>query len=82
MPKLAPIKTSIFEKFLVYVGCTLEDRAHQTKRKGGHKKYVRADLSRPVIIQAKPEIPEMVIKSNLRTLGISTADYLAILEQI
>ena len=76
-PKLAPIETVKFEAFLRAVGCKEEEREHEQKRKGGHKKYKRDGLLRPIIIQAKPEVPVMVIKSNLRTLGISTKEYLA-----
>ena len=44
--------------------------------------YWRVGLKRPVIFPGDAEIPLMVIKSNLRTLGMSTKEYLEILERL
>ena len=80
--KIVPIPTEVFERFLVHVGCELESSSGGVKRKGGHKKYTRAGLLRPIIVQAKPEVPVFIIKNNLRVLGISNIDYLNLLEQL
>lgn len=37
---------------------------------GGHEKWVRADLRRPVILQTHVDpVPEFIIRSNLKTIG-------------
>lgn len=48
---------------------------------GGHEKWTRADLLRPIIFQTheKP-IPEFIIKNNLRILGYSKKEFFGILE--
>jgi predicted RNA binding protein YcfA (HicA-like mRNA interferase family) len=76
MAKLTDISRRRFEKFLVQVGCTYQRTA------GDHIIYVRPGLSRPIIVQADNEIPKFIIKSNLRTLGIETKEYLEIISTI
>ncbi|MBI4120120.1 MAG: type II toxin-antitoxin system HicA family toxin [Parcubacteria group bacterium] len=76
MAALKPIHYRKFEKFLLQVGCRLV-------RKGGdHRVWDRSDLIRPVIVRAKKNLPVFEIKSNLRTLHISTQEYLNILEEV
>lgn len=74
--KLAPVKRATFEAFLHFVGCEYQ------RQKGDHLVYWRVGLKRPVIFPDDTEIPVMVIKSNLRTLGISTKEYLEILSRL
>ena len=76
MVNLRPIHYRKFEKFLLHVGC------HFVRQVGDHKVYSRADLIRPVIVRTKKDLPIIEIKSNLRTLGISTAEYLEIIEKL
>ena len=42
----------------------------------------QSDLIRPVIVRAKKDLPIFEVKSNLRTLRISTGEYLNMLEQL
>ena len=65
-----------FEQFLLNVGCRL------VRQEGDHRAWDRHDLIRPVIVRAKKDLPVFEIKSNLRTLRISTPEYLSILEQL
>lgn len=76
MANLRPVHYRKFERFLVYVGCTF------TRQEGDHKVYKRSGLIRPVIVRTKKDLPIIEIKSNLRTLGISTEEYLKIIENI
>jgi predicted RNA binding protein YcfA (HicA-like mRNA interferase family) len=76
MPKLGPTDWRTFEKFLFAVGC------HFVRPKGGHRIYWREGLNRPVVIKAVSDLGPDIILSNLRTLGISRADYLRILETL
>lgn len=74
--RLFPIKRSKFEKFLKYVGC------YQKRVKGDHIIYTRRGLRRPVIFPYDKEIPPFIIRTNLRTLGLTTKEFLDILEQM
>lgn len=76
MAKLTPIKRQRFEAFLRLIGCTLK------RTKGDHFIYSRQDLKRPVVITADKEVPAFIIRSNLRTLGMSSEEYLNIIEQV
>ncbi len=76
MAALRPIHYSKFEKFLKEIGC------HLVRQKGDHRIWDRSDLILPLIVRTKKDLPIMEIKSNLRTLGISTEEYLKIIDQI
>lgn len=52
------------------------------RQEGDHKVYRRADLIRPVIVRTKKDLPVFEIKSNLRTLKITTEEYLDIIEKL
>jgi predicted RNA binding protein YcfA (HicA-like mRNA interferase family) len=58
-----------FRKFLIHIGL------NRIRTKGSHEIWTRKDLTRPVIIQSsKDPIPQFIIKSNLRTLGLTSED--------
>ena len=75
MAVLRPIHYKKFEQFLLKVGCRL------VRQEGDHRAWDRHDLIRPVIVRAKKDLPVFEIKSNLRTLRISTQEYLSLIEQ-
>ncbi len=52
------------------------------REEGDHRMWDRGDLIRPVVVRAKKDLPVFEIKSNLRTLRISTSEYLEIIEQL
>lgn len=76
MPSLGPIHWKKFDRFLIYVGCKF------IRQKGDHRVYWRDGLLRPIILRTKKDVPVFEIKSNLRTLNISTEEYLAILQRL
>lgn len=76
MPKKQSITNKRFQKFLVYVGCSL------TRVSGDHFIYSRADLARPVIIPLDNPLPQFIVKNNLDVLGISWAEFFEIIEKI
>jgi predicted RNA binding protein YcfA (HicA-like mRNA interferase family) len=76
MPRLAPIHWKKFEKFLFYVGCHLE------RERGDHRVYTREGLQRPLVIPRDAQLPLFIIRNNLRVLGISTKEYLEVLERL
>ena len=76
MSRLYPIHWKKFERFLLFVGCSL------VREKGDHRIYYREDLKRPVIIPKDSSLPVFVIRNNLRTLNILPEEYSKILEQL
>ena len=74
-PAVRPISYQQFEKFLKYIGCQF---VHQ---RGSHRKWHRTDLIRPIIFPADV-LPVFIIQNNLRVLGLSAQQYLAILEEL
>ena len=80
MPKLYPIKTSLFIKFLLEVGC--HERMNCGDN-GSHKFYYRKDLKRPItVIKSKKEVPQHHYKSDLKSLGITPEEFLKILKTL
>lgn len=54
----------------------------KVRTKGGHEAWMKPGMTRPVIIQTHVDpIPEFIIKNNLRNMGISRQEFLAILEE-
>jgi hypothetical protein len=71
--KLSNIPLSVFRDFLAFAGCHKVEDA--TKGRGGHEKWIKEGLSRPITLQTHVDpVPEMVVRSNLRTLGLKRKD--------
>src|SRR5690554_6655009 len=71
---LRNISISQFESFLELACCKYN------KTKGGHAKYLRSDLNRPIIFQTHIDpVPEFIVKNNLRLLNISRKQFWDIL---
>lgn len=73
---LRPIKRPLFEKYLTSKGCFLK------RTTGGHIVYDRKGLNRPIVIQAKKEVPINHIKTNLKTLGETLEQFLSDIEKL
>jgi hypothetical protein len=72
--KLSNVPVRDFKEFLTKCECK------HIKTEGGHEKWTRSDLIRPVIFQTHVDpIPEFIIKANLRTLNLSKQDFFNIL---
>ncbi|OGI66305.1 hypothetical protein A3A95_01770 [Candidatus Nomurabacteria bacterium RIFCSPLOWO2_01_FULL_39_18] len=76
MPKKQSVTNKQFQKFLIYVGCSLK------RSKGDHFVYVRSDLLRPIIIPIDNPLPQFIVRNNLRLLGISWEEFFNILDKI
>lgn len=76
MATLVPVKFTKFEKFLREVGC------RKKRTKGDHVIYDRSDLRRPVVVPKGREVTPFIIRSNLRTLGLSVKEYQALLKRL
>ena len=76
MQKLVPVPNHKFRKFLEYVGCEFK------RPKGDHVIYTRHDLKRPIVFRATGDVPIFHIKSNLRTLNISTKEFVETMNKL
>ena len=76
MPRICPttwkIQSKIFEKF----GCTF------VRQKGNHLIFNHPDARRPVIILKYDEVTITIIKTNMKTVGMSREEYFKILESV
>jgi len=72
---LRNISLSKYESFLELALCKY------IKTEGGHAKYFRSDLNRPIIVQTHVSpVPEFIIKNALRSLGMDKRHFWDLLE--
>jgi hypothetical protein len=72
--KLSNIPLSDFRSFLSGQGLKV---IKSTKGRGGHEKWARADLERPITIQTHVDpVPEFIVKQILRHLNMSREAFL------
>lgn len=77
MRSLANITVDEFRAVLLLLGLV------KMRSKGGHEAWIKAGMTRPVIIQTHiSPIPEFIIRNNLRNIGITKQDFLEALEKI
>ncbi len=72
--KLSNVSLADYRLFLQKAGCT------SSAIKGGHEKWVKRGILRPIIVQTHVDpVPEFIIKNALRTLGLTKDDFFRIL---
>lgn len=70
MGRLSNIPLRRFRDFLDYKGLKC------IRTVGGHEKWVRADLRRPVMLQTHIDpVPEFIIRNNLKTIGSTIKEF-------
>lgn len=68
--KLKNVTLKDFRKFLEYMGLK------KIKIHGGHEKWSKKDMSRPVTIQTHIDpIPEFIVKNCFRNIGCKIEDF-------
>ena len=76
MPKIFPTdwktQVKVFEKF----GCTF------VRQKGDHLIFSYPHARRPVIIPKYEEVTVTIIRTNMKTVGMSREEYFKILESV
>lgn len=71
MGALSNISISKFRAVLTILGL------HCVRTKGGHEAWQKEGMLRPVIFQTHVDpVPEFIIKTNLRTIGISREEFI------
>jgi len=75
MAKLTPVGWRTLE-------CVFERVGFQFVRQAGsHRAYVRKGTPRPLVIPMYREVPVFIIRTNLRTAGVSREEYFRLLEE-
>lgn len=78
--KLSNIPLKKFRVFLKTQGLNL---IKDSKGRGGHEKWSKSDMDRPITIQTHIEpIPEFIVKQVLRHLKMSRKDFFQVLDKI
>ncbi len=68
--KLSNISVDDFRDFLAAVGCV------RGKIVGGHERWSKEGLMRPIIIQTHiSPVPEFIVKNTLRNLGMTKTQF-------
>ena len=73
MPRLTPLPWQTLEKIF------LAARFRFARQVGSHRTYVKPGVARPIVIPAYDEVPISIIRSNLRTAGLSRDDFFELL---
>lgn len=72
--KLSNVSLRDFRDFLAKAGCKSESI------KGGHEKWTKPGLLRPIIVQTHIDpVPEFIVRNTLRNLGMTKEDFFRIL---
>jgi hypothetical protein len=80
IPKLSNIDIEDLRRFLNHQGLHL---IKDSRGRGGHEKWSRADLDRPITIQTHiSPVPEFIIKQILRHLNMSKKAFSEIMKSI
>jgi len=75
--KLCNVSLDDYRYFLTKVKCNLSGI------EGGHEKWTRKDLTRPIIVQThESPVPEFIIRNALRNLKLTKKDFFNILFDI
>jgi len=78
--KLSNIPVKDFRKFLQNQGLKV---IKDGRGRGGHEKWSRSDLPRPVTIQTHIDpVPEFIVKQVLRHLNIDRKSFLQIMDTL
>ena len=77
MRNLSNVSISEFRAIMLLLGLT------KVRTKGGHEAWMKAGMTRPAIVQTHVDpVPEYVLRNNLRIIGISREEFLALLDEI
>ncbi len=77
--KLSNIPVKDFRRFLKSQGLKI---IREGKGRGGHEKWSRADLDRPVTLQTHVDpVPEFIVKQVLRYLNMDRQDFFEVYDK-
>lgn len=76
MPRLTPLPWQKLERVFLAAGFEF------ARQVGSHRTYVKEGVLRPVVIPTYDEIPISIIRSNMRTAGLSREQFFELLESL
>jgi len=76
MPRLTPVHWQALEKVFLAAGFRF------ARQEGSHRSYLRPGILRPIVIPTYRDVPVSIIRSNLKTAGISRDEYFRLLEEL
>ncbi|MCR4810814.1 MAG: type II toxin-antitoxin system HicA family toxin [Prevotella sp.] len=72
--KLSNIPLADFRRFLFDMGCKRVEQG--TKGRGGHEKWIRSDLTRPITLQTHVDpVSELVVRNTLANLCMTKKQF-------
>ncbi len=75
MPRIVPVNWKVLESMFLTAGFQF------ARQEGSHRSYVKLGISRPVVIPTYNEVPVSIIRTNLKTAGISRDEYFRLLKK-
>jgi predicted RNA binding protein YcfA (HicA-like mRNA interferase family) len=75
MPRIVPVNWKVLERMFLTAGFQF------VRQEGSHRSYVKPGISRPVVIPTYNEVPVSIIRTNLKTAGISRDEYFRLLKR-
>ncbi|HEX3552910.1 MAG TPA: type II toxin-antitoxin system HicA family toxin [Thermoanaerobaculia bacterium] len=76
MPRLTPLPWQRLERIFLAAGFRF------ARQVGSHRTYVKPGIARPLVIPTYDEVPISIIRSNLRTSGLSREEFFQLLESL
>lgn len=78
--KLSNVPLKVFRKFLTSKGLKI---TKTSKGRGGHEKWTRASLERPITLQTHVDpVPTFIVKQVLRILEINRDDFFDVISNL
>ena len=75
MPRITPVHWRTLEKVFLAAGF------HFARQEGSHRSYVKDGVLRPIVIPTYTEVPVAIIRSNLKSAGISRDEYFQLIDK-
>ena len=75
MPRIAPVDWRVLVNVFFAVGFQI------ARQEENHRSYTKRRIARPVVIPVYDEVPVSIIRTNLKTAGISRDEYFRLLEK-
>ncbi|MBN1662884.1 MAG: type II toxin-antitoxin system HicA family toxin [Deltaproteobacteria bacterium] len=74
MPRITPVHWKVLECIFLKAGFVFE------RQVGSHRTYAKQGVLRPIVIPAYSEVDEDIIRSNMKTAGMSRDKYFKLLK--
>jgi predicted RNA binding protein YcfA (HicA-like mRNA interferase family) len=76
LPPLKPLPWETLEKVFLAAGFAF------ARQQGSHRSYVKPGVARPIVIPTYREVPVSIIRTNLKTAGLSRNEFWRILAEL